>query len=611
MDKRLERILPRVQKPARYVGGEYNEVRKDPQEVDFRFAFCFPDTYEIGMSNLGYRILYGILNNMPGVWCQRAFAPWGDMEEEMRAAGIPLYALESGDPVRDFDIIGFSVGYEMAYTAILNMLDLAGVPLRGEDRPGLTPLVIAGGTAMYNAEPVADFIDMALIGEGEDLLPEVVNLCRRAKAEGWDKPRLLRAAAQIQGVYVPSLYDVAYNSDGTIAAITPRDGAPAKVVKRVVHDMDKAYYPAKTIVPSTEIVHDRVTLEVFRGCIRGCRFCQAGYVYRPVRCRSKDLLVRYGQEAVADSGYQEMTLSSLSTSDYPDLVALCDGLEPLCERDHVNLSLPSLRADNFSMELMQRLQKGRKAGLTFAPEAGTQRLRDAINKNLTEEDLHQSLRTAFSGGWNAVKLYFMLGLPTETDEDVLAIAEMANHVMHTWREYASNKSRGVRITVSTSWFVPKPFTAFQWEPQISREEYERRVKLLREAITAKAVTYNWHDGDTSFLEAVLARGDRRLGRVLERVHQKGGRLDAWSDYFSLDRWMEAFAECGIDPAFYANRERAREEILPWSTISCYVSDDYLWRQRELAYQSVTTPDCRTRCSGCGANVVEGGECYRG
>ena len=611
MDKRLERILPRVQKPARYVGGEYNEVRKDPREVDFRFAFCFPDTYEIGMSNLGYRILYGILNNMPGVWCQRAFAPWGDMEEEMRAAGIPLYALESGDPVRDFDIIGFSVGYEMAYTAILNMLDLAGVPLRGEDRPGLTPLVIAGGTAMYNAEPVADFIDMALIGEGEDLLPEVVNLCRRAKAEGWDKPRLLRAAAQIQGVYVPSLYDVAYNSDGTIAAITPKDGAPAKVVKRVVHDMDKAYYPAKTIVPSTEIVHDRVTLEVFRGCIRGCRFCQAGYVYRPVRCRSKDLLVRYGQEAVADSGYQEMTLSSLSTSDYPDLVALCDGLEPLCERDHVNLSLPSLRADNFSMELMQRLQKGRKAGLTFAPEAGTQRLRDAINKNLTEEDLHQSLRTAFSGGWNAVKLYFMLGLPTETDEDVLAIAEMANHVMHTWREHASNKSRGVRITVSTSWFVPKPFTAFQWEPQISREEYERRVKLLREAITAKAVTYNWHDGDTSFLEAVLARGDRRLGRVLERVHQKGGRLDAWSDYFSLDRWMEAFAECGIDPAFYANRERAREEILPWSMISCYVSDDYLWRQRELAYQSVTTPDCRTRCSGCGANVVEGGECYRG
>ncbi len=611
MDKRLERILPRVQKPARYVGGEYNAVMKDKAQVDLRFAFCFPDTYEIGMSNLGYRILYGALNEMPGVWCERAFAPWTDMEAEMRAAGLPLYALESGDPVGEFDIIGFSVGYEMAYTAMLNMLDLAGLPLRGEDRTALTPLVIAGGTAMYNAEPVADFIDMALIGEGEELLPEVVALCRRAKAEGWDKPRLLRAAAQIQGVYVPSLYDVDYKEDGTVRAITARDGAPERVVKRVVHHMDRAYYPAKTIVPSTEIVHDRVTLEVFRGCIRGCRFCQAGYVYRPVRCRSREQLAQYGQEAIADSGYQEMTLSSLSTSDYPELVGLCDDLEEMCRQKHVNLSLPSLRADNFSMELMGRLQRGRKAGLTFAPEAGTQRLRDAINKNLTEEDLTESLKTAFSGGWSAVKLYFMLGLPTETDEDVLGIAEMASHAVHTWREHASNKNRGLRITVSTSWFVPKPFTAFQWEAQISRSEYERRVKLLREAITAKAVTYNWHDGDTSFLEAVLARGDRRLGRVLERAYRKGAKLDAWSDCFDLNRWLEAFAECGLDPAFYANRERTREEILPWSMISCYVSDDYLWRQRELAYQSVTTPDCRTQCSGCGANSVEGGECYHG
>ncbi len=611
MDKRLDRILPRVQKPARYVGGEYNAVMKDRAEVDVRFAFCFPDTYEIGMSNLGLRILYGLLNEMPGVWCERAFAPWGDMEEEMRSAGVPLYALESGDPVGMFDIVGFSVGYEMAYPAMLNMLDLAGIPLRAADRRELTPLVVAGGTAMYNAEPVADFLDLAMIGEGEDVLPELIGLYRQAKGEGWDKPRFLRAAARIQGIYVPSLYDVTYHDDGTVAAITPLDGAPEKVCKRVVHDMDKSYYPARTIVPSTEVVHDRVTLEVFRGCIRGCRFCQAGYVYRPVRCRSKDLLVRYGQEAVADSGYQEMTLSSLSTSDYPELVPLCDQLQPMCERDHVNLSLPSLRADNFSMDLMQRLQKGRKAGLTFAPEAGTQRLRDAINKNVTEEDLTESLRTAFSGGWNAVKLYFMLGLPTETDEDILGIAQMANHALHTWREYASNKSRGVRITVSTSWFVPKPFTAFQWEAQISREEYDRRVRLLREAITAKAVTYNWHDGDTSFLEAVLARGDRRMSRVLELAWRKGAKLDAWSDYFDLNRWLEAFAECGLDPAFYANRERSREEILPWSMISCYVSDDYLWRQRELAYRSVTTPDCRTRCSGCGANVIEGGECYRG
>ena len=611
MDKRLERILPRVQKPARYTGGEYNAVMKDKGGVDTRFAFCFPDTYEIGMSNLGFRILYGVLNQMPGVWCERVFTPWPDMEEELRKNGIPLYALESGDPVGDFDIIGFSVGYEMAYTAMLNMLDLSGLPLRAEARPGLTPLVIAGGTAMYNAEPVADFIDLALIGEGEDLLPELVDLYRRAKQEKWDKPRFLRAAAKIQGVYVPPLYNVSYCEDGTIAAITPLDGAPEKVVKRVVHDMNKSYYPAKTIVPSTEIVHDRVTLEVFRGCIRGCRFCQAGYVYRPVRCRSREQLAEYAKAAVQDSGYQEMTLSSLSTSDYPELVGLCDDLEAFCGEKHVNLSLPSLRADNFSMELMQRLQKGRKAGLTFAPEAGTQRLRDAINKNVTEEELTESLKTAFSGGWSSVKLYFMLGLPTETDEDVLGIAEMANHAVHTWREYASNKNRGLRLTVSTSWFVPKPFTAFQWGAQISRAEYERRVKLLREAITAKAVTYNWHDGGTSFLEAVLARGDRRMGRVLEAAFRKGARLDAWSDYFDLERWMEAFEECGLDPEFYACRERSREEVLPWSMISCHVSDGYLWRQRELAYQSVTTPDCRTQCSGCGANTVKGGECYRG
>ena len=611
MDKRLERILPGVQKPARYVGGEYNEVIKDRGEVDLRFAFCFPDTYEIGMSNLGFRILYGVLNEMPGVWCERVFAPWTDMEAAMREKDLPLYALESGDPVEVFDVIGFSVGYEMAYTAVLNMLDLAGLPLRSEERTELTPLVVAGGTAMYNAEPMADFIDMALIGEGEELLPEVVTLFRRAKREGWSKARFLRSAAEIEGVYVPSLYGVSYKDDGTIAAITPLDGAPEKVVKRVVHDMDKAYYPVKTIVPSTEIVHDRVTLEVFRGCIRGCRFCQAGYVYRPVRSRSREQLAEYARAAIRDSGYQEMTLSSLSTSDYPELVGLCDDLEVFCGENHVNLSLPSLRADNFSMELMQRLQRGRKAGLTFAPEAGTQRLRDAINKNVTEEDLTESLKTAFSGGWSAVKLYFMLGLPTETDEDVLGIAEMANHVVHTWREHASNKNRGLRVTVSTSWFVPKPFTAFQWEPQISRLEYERRVRLLRGAITAKAVTYNWHDGDTSFLEAVLARGDRRLGRVLEAAYRRGAKLDAWSDCFDLGRWLAAFEECGLDPEFYACRERGREEILPWSVIDCYVSEEFLWRQRELAHQSAATPDCRARCGGCGANVVEGGECYRG
>ena len=610
MDKRLERILPRVQKPARYVGGEYNAVMKDLSQVDTRVAFCFPDTYEIGMSNLGMRILYGIMNNMDGVWCERVFAPWGDMEEEMRRAGLPLYALESGDPIRDFDIIAFSVGYEMAFPAILNMLDLAGVPLHASERTELTPLVIAGGTAMFNCEPIADFIDIAEIGEGEEMNAELIELHRRARREGWTKQQFLRAAAQLDGIYVPGLYEVDYNADGTVKSITPKDGAPKVVTKRIMRDMDKAWYPAKTIVPSTEIVQDRTTLELFRGCIRGCRFCQAGYVYRPVRNRSEKLLVEYAKEAIEDSGYEEMTLSSLSTSDFRPLVQLCDDLEEFCAQRHVNLSLPSLRADNFSMALMERLQKGRKTGLTFAPEAGTQRLRDAINKNLTEEDLLASCRRAFAGGYSAVKLYFMLGLPTETDEDVLGIAELADRVVHCWRENSPNRSHGLRVTVSTSCFVPKPHTPFQWEPQVTREEYMRRVTLLRDNMKARAVTYNWHDADTSLTEAVLSRGDRRIADVIEEVWRRGGKLEAWGDYFSFDRWMAAMDACGVDPMFYACRERGKDELLPWDIVNMGVRRAHLWHEREQAYKAELSPDCRKQCTGCGALALmtEGGKC---
>ena len=602
MDPRLERILLRVQKPARYTGGEYNAVIKDKSRVDTRFAFCFPDTYEIGMSNLGMRILYGIMNGMDGVWCERCFAPWGDMEEEMRRAELPLWALESGDPIRDFDFIGFSLGYEMAYTNVLNMLDLAGVPLHTWERGEDDPVVVAGGTCAYNGEPLADFVDIFSLGEGEDVTVEMLELYQKCRREGWSRRDYLFKAAQIPGLYVPSLYQVTYREDGTVAAITPEKGVPPVVTKRIVQDLDKSYFPVKTIIPSTEIVHDRVMLEVFRGCIRGCRFCQAGYCYRPVRPKSPEMLVEQGIEACKDSGYQEMTLSSLSTSDYHPLEQLCDGLLGYCEPRNINLSVPSLRADNFSMALEQRLQKARKSSFTFAPEAGTQRLRDTINKNVTEEDLMNACKTVFEGGGNAVKLYFMLGLPTETDEDVLGIADLAQKVYLNWKQNASFRARGVRITVSTSFFVPKPFTPFQWEPQISMEEYQRRVDLLRNAIKSnKSIIYDWHDPDTSYVEAILARGDRRLGRAIEEVWRRGGRLDAWSEYFDFDRWIDSVRAVGLDPDFYARRDRLYEEVLPWSMISVGVRQSYLWRERNQAYKSVITPDCRRQCMGCGAD----------
>ncbi|WP_300270192.1 TIGR03960 family B12-binding radical SAM protein [uncultured Flavonifractor sp.] len=609
MNRTLEHILPRVQKPARYTGGEYNAVVKDRRQVDVRYALCFPDTYEIGMSNLGMRILYGVMNQMDGVWCERVFAPWGDMEEEMRREGILLYGLESGDSIADFDLIGFSLGYEMAYTNVLNMLDLAGLPLRSEERYGLSPIIIAGGTCAYNPEPLAPFVDIFVLGEGEDVSVEIIQLYRKAREECWSKDEFLAAAAQIPGLYVPSLYDVSYRPDGTLERVTPHEGAPAVVTKRIVQDFDKSYFPVKTIVPSTEIVHDRVMLELFRGCIRGCRFCQAGYAYRPVRSRDPEILLKQGIEACKDSGYQEMTLSSLSTSDYRPLEHLCDGLLDWCEPNRVSLSLPSLRADNFSLGLMERVQHVRKSGLTFAPEAGTQRLRDAINKNVTEEDLLRSCRTAFSGGWSSVKLYFMLGLPTETDEDVLGIADLAEKVYKTWKEVTPNPRRGVTITVSTAWFVPKPHTAFQWEPQITMEEYQRRVKLLREHMKGRSIKYNWHDSQTSFLEAVFARGDRKVADVIETAWRHGAKFDAWSEYFDFDRWLAAFEACGVDPAFYANRTREKDELLPWDVTSVGVTKNFLWRERERAYEAVITPDCRVQCTGCGANkLYPGGKC---
>ena len=608
MDKRLKRILPRVQKPARYTGGEYHEIIKDRADVELRMAFCFPDVYEIGMSNVGMRILYSTINAMDGVWCERVFAPWDDMEREMRANGIPLYALESGDALTQFDAIGFSLGYEMAYTTVLNMLDLAGIPLHADERTGLLPLVFAGGSSCCNPEPMADFMDFMVLGEGEALDNEVLTLLRQAKREGWDKQRFLRAAAQIPGVYVPSLYHVTYNADGTVAAVTPEDGAPETVTKRLVQDFENSPFPTDQIVPSTEIVHDRVNLELFRGCVRGCRFCQAGQIYRPVRSRSCEKLVSQGIEALRASGYQEITLSSLSSSDYRGLGELCDGLLDYCVPRSIGLALPSLRADNFSMDIMQRVQKVRKSGLTFAPEAGTQRLRDAINKNVREEDLLESCRVAFAGGWNNVKLYFMLGLPTETDEDVLGIAQIANDVLHCWRENAVNKSRGVRITVSTSCFIPKPHTPFQWEKQVTREEYLRRVHLLREHINARNVVYNWHDAETSEIECILSRGDRRVGAAIEAVWRDGGRLEAWSDFFRYERWTAALERCGLDAGFYTTRERGADERLPWDHIFMGVKKQFLRRERERAYAGVLSPDCRHGCENCGARAMNGGAC---
>lgn len=599
----LQRILPTVQKPARYVGGEYNEIQKDPASVRVNVAFCFPDTYEIGMSNLGMRILYGIMNEMEGVWCQRVFAPWGDMEQAMRQHDLPLWALESKRPVREFDMIAFTIGYEMSYSNILNMMNLAGIPLHSKDRESLQGIVFAGGVCAFNPEPLADFIDFFSLGEGEDITVEIVRLYDKAKAEGWTKQQFLLEVSKIPGIYVPSFYRHEYNDDGTICAIVPLYGAPEKVTKRIVEDLDRAYYPTKMIVPSTEIVHDRANLEVFRGCIRGCRFCQAGFSCRPVRKKSPEVLYRQAVETMEDSGHNEITLSSLSTSDYRGLKELTDALIPYCSASHISLSVPSLRADNFSRELMEKLQAVRKTGLTFAPEAGTQRLRDVINKNLTEEEILNTCENAFSGGWNSVKLYFMLGLPTETDEDVIGIAELVYKVIQTWQRCASNKKRGLRVHVATAFFVPKPHTPFQWEQQITPEEYLRRCRLLKKHFYHKSIVYDYHGPDLSRLEAVMARGDRRLGVVLEEAVKRGAKLDGWDEYFNHGIWFDTFNHCGIDTDFYTTRGFGEDEILPWDVIDVGVTKRFLKLERKRAYEGKITPDCREGCAGCGANCL--------
>lgn len=598
-----QRILTAVQKPARYTGGEWGEIKKNLADVRVRVAFCFPDTYEIGMSNVGMRILYGVMNRMEGVWCERVFAPWGDMEQSMGENSLPLWALESQEPVKNFDMIAFTIGYEMAYSNILNMLRLAGIPLHAAERKELKNIVFAGGVCAFNPEPLADFVDFFSLGEGEDSTVEIVSLYDKAKAEGWSKEQFLLAVSKIPGVYVPSFYRQEYNDDGTLRAVIPLNGAPEVVTKRIVEDLDHAFFPTEMIVPSTEIVHDRGNLEAFRGCIRGCRFCQAGFSCRPVRKKSPEVLYRQAIELLEKSGNNEITVSSLSTSDYRGLKELTDQLIPYCQANKVNLSVPSLRADNFSRELMEKLQTVRKSGLTFAPEAGTQRLRDVINKNLTEDEILNTCAQAFSGGWNNVKLYFMLGLPTETDEDVLGIAELVYKVIQAWKENAVNKKRGLRVHVATAYFVPKPHTPFQWEKQITPQEYLRRCKLLKSHFYSKSIVYDYHSPDLSRLEAVFARGDRRLGPVIEAAVENGARLDGWDEYFDYGKWLDAFEKCGVDVDYYTTRGFGEEELLPWDAIDVGVSKKFLLRERKRAYENLVTPDCRHGCAGCGANCL--------
>lgn len=609
--EKIEAVLPLVQKPARYTGGELNSVVKNKDEVDIRFAFCFPDTYEIGMSHLGMKILYSLINSRDNFWCERVFAPDTDMESLLRERGIPLFALESRDSLSDFDVVGFTLQYELSFTNVLNMLDLSGIPLRSKDRGDFldVPVVVAGGPCVCNPEPMADFIDCFQIGEGEEMMLEFLDLLDDYKKQGKSRKEFLVAASQIEGIYVPQLYDVSYNGDGIISEVKALCGAPAVVNKRVVSDLDKIFYPDKFVVPFVEVVHDRVVHEIFRGCIRGCRFCQAGFWYRPIREKTVETISKQSQRLACTSGYDELSLCSLSSSDYTKITELLEELLGWAVPQKINVALPSLRIDNFSDELKEKLSLVRRSGLTFAAEAGTQRLRNVINKNISEEEILSTCRKAFVGGWTAVKLYFMIGLPTETDDDVVGINQLSQKVVN---EFYNNpdkpKGKGVSVSAGVSSFVPKPCTPFQWEAMDSREELKRKQQLLLETCTTKKITFRFHNTDLTFLEGVFARGDRRLCDVIEAAYHNGCTFDSWDDKFNFDGWTTAFEKCGISPDFYTKRKREYNEILPWDHINSGITKSFLIKENEKAKKAETTFHCRQQCAGCGSNKLNGGKC---